>query len=48
MFRNDLAVTLRNLARHAGLTALLMAWATVLGHAGRVAPANPIRALRHE
>ena len=32
----------------AGLVALLIAWATVLSHAMRVARANPIRALRYE
>jgi len=32
----------------AGLTALLIAWATILAHAVRVARANPIRALRYE
>jgi putative ABC transport system permease protein len=31
-----------------GLAALLIAWATVLTHALRVARANPIHALRHE
>ncbi len=31
-----------------GLAALLIAWATILGHALRVARANPIRALRYE
>jgi len=31
-----------------GLAALLIAWATVLTHALRVARANPIQALRHE
>jgi putative ABC transport system permease protein len=32
----------------AGLAALLIAWATILAHAVRVARANPIRALRYE
>ncbi|HKU63736.1 MAG TPA: ABC transporter permease [Rhizomicrobium sp.] len=32
----------------AGLAALLIAWATILGHALRVARANPIHALRYE
>ena len=32
----------------AGLTALLIAWATVFVHARRVADANPIHALRYE
>ena len=32
----------------AGVAALLIAWATVLSHAVRVANANPIHALRHE
>ena len=32
----------------AGLAALLIAWATVFGHALRVARANPINALRYE
>jgi putative ABC transport system permease protein len=31
-----------------GLAALLIAWATILGHALRVARANPIHALRYE
>jgi putative ABC transport system permease protein len=31
-----------------GLAALLIAWVTILGHAVRVARANPIRALRYE
>jgi putative ABC transport system permease protein len=31
-----------------GLAALLIAWVTILGHALRVARANPIRALRYE
>jgi putative ABC transport system permease protein len=32
----------------AGLAALLIAWATIIAHAVRVARANPIRALRYE
>jgi putative ABC transport system permease protein len=32
----------------AGLAALLIAWATILAHALRVAGANPIHALRYE
>ena len=31
-----------------GLAALVIAWATILGHALRVARANPINALRYE
>ncbi|HEX3754411.1 MAG TPA: FtsX-like permease family protein, partial [Rhizomicrobium sp.] len=31
-----------------GLAALLVAWATILGHALRVARANPVHALRYE
>jgi putative ABC transport system permease protein len=32
----------------AGFAALLIAWATILAHALRVARANPIHALRYE
>jgi putative ABC transport system permease protein len=32
----------------AGLTALLIAWATIIAHAVRVARANPVHALRYE
>jgi len=32
----------------AGLLALLIAWATVAGHAWKVARSNPIKALRYE
>jgi putative ABC transport system permease protein len=32
----------------AGLAALLIAWATILAHAVRVARANPVHALRYE
>jgi putative ABC transport system permease protein len=32
----------------AGLIALIIAWATVAGHAARVARSNPIHALRYE
>jgi putative ABC transport system permease protein len=32
----------------AGLTALLIAWLTIISHALRVARANPIHALRYE
>ena len=32
----------------AGLAALLLAWATVIGHAVRVARSNPVHALRYE
>jgi putative ABC transport system permease protein len=32
----------------AGFAALLIAWATILAHAVRVARANPIHALRYE
>jgi putative ABC transport system permease protein len=32
----------------AGLVALVIAWATILGHALRIARSNPIRALRYE
>ncbi len=31
-----------------GMTALVIAWATVFAHALRVARANPIHALRYE
>jgi putative ABC transport system permease protein len=31
-----------------GLAALAIAWATILGHALRVARANPVKALRYE
>ncbi|MEM6937060.1 MAG: FtsX-like permease family protein, partial [Pseudomonadota bacterium] len=32
----------------AGATAVVLAWATIAGHAWRIARANPIRALRYE
>jgi putative ABC transport system permease protein len=32
----------------AGCVAVLLAWATIAGHAIRIARANPIRALRYE
>ena len=35
-------------SRWPGVVALVIAWATILGHALRVARANPIHALRYE